>query len=356
MSVCREAVRGGVLRAAVLTGLVVGLSGTSCALAQPLSFTGISLAGGEFYEPKPEERPKYGTNFLYPNEEEITYFAAQGMNVFRYPFRWETVQAKAGEPLVTEEVARLKACVKLATDRGCVVILDPHNYARYYGKVVGGPEVSIDQFADFWRQLAAEFASDSRVWFGLVNEPNGLPTEQWFDAAQAAIDAIRAAGARNLILVPGNAWTGAHSWTATWYGESNAQHAEGIADPLDHWAIEVHQYLDADSSGTKLEVVSPTVGSERLAGFVRWCRDHKRRAFLGEFAVPATPMGEQALSDMLTSMERDRDVWLGWTWWAGGSWWGDYPFSLQPKDGTHKPQMAWLRPHLHGLPAPADGF
>ena len=135
MSVCREAVRGGVLRAAVLTGLVVGLSGTSCALAQPLSFTGISLAGGEFYEPKPEERPKYGTNFLYPNEEEITYFAAQGMNVFRYPFRWETVQAKAGEPLVTEEVARLKACVKLATDRGCVVILDPHNYARYRRKL-----------------------------------------------------------------------------------------------------------------------------------------------------------------------------------------------------------------------------
>jgi len=78
------------------------------------------------------------------------------------------------------------------------------------------------------------------------------------------------------------------------------------------------------------------------------------RAFLGEFAVPNTPTGEQALADMLQSMERDGDVWLGWTWWAAGAWWGDYMFSIEPKDGADKPQMAWLRPYLHGVPAPED--
>jgi len=62
--------------------------------------------------------------------------------------------------------------------------------------------------------------------------------------------------------------------------------------------------------------------------------------------VPATPIGQQALSDILESMERDRDVWLGWTWWAAGAWWGNYMFSLEPKDGKDKPQMAWLRAHL----------
>jgi aryl-phospho-beta-D-glucosidase BglC (GH1 family) len=63
-----------------------------------------------------------------------------------------------------------------------------------------------------------------------------------------------------------------------------------------------------------------------------------------------TPEGEPALADMLRSMERDRDVWPGWAWWAAGAWQGDYPFSLEPKDGVDKPQMTWLRPHLKGTP------
>lgn len=315
-------------------------------MAQSLPFAGVNLAGGEFYEPKPGVRAIYSTNFIYPCDEDIAYFVAQGMNVFRYPFRWETLQPEAGQALVVEEVERLRACVELATNRGCVVILDPHNYARYYGVVIGSEEVSIDDFADFWRRLASEFASNPRVWFGLMNEPNGLPTRQWFEAAQAAIYAIRQAGAHNLILVPGNAWSGAHSWTATWYGESNAQYATKVDDPLDNWAIEVHQYLDADSSGTSTGVVSPSIGSERLAGFVEWCRQNKLRAFLGEFGAANTPAGQEAISDMLQSMERDRDVWLGWTWWAAGRWWGNYPFSIQPEAGVEKPQMAWLRPHL----------
>lgn len=341
-------------RFAVVGAALVALAATSCAPAEPLPYTGVNIAGGEFYEPRPDTRPKHGTNFIYPSEQEIAYFASRGMNVFRYPFRWETLQAKLGEPLVAEEVARLKECVSLATSRGSVVILDPHNYARYYGELIGSPEVPVEQFADFWRRLSTVFADQPLVWFGLMNEPNGLPTKRWFEAAQAAIDAIRGDGAQNLILVPGNAYTGAHSWTATWYGESNAQHAPAITDPLDHWAIEVHQYLDGDSSGSKPEVTSATIGSERLAGFVQWCREHKRQAFLGEFAVPDTPTGRQALSDMLSSLERDRDVWLGWTWWAAGAWWGDYMFSLEPKDSLDKPQIAWLQPHLQPVPRGAN--
>ncbi|MDH7571127.1 MAG: cellulase family glycosylhydrolase, partial [Armatimonadota bacterium] len=120
------------------------------------------------------------------------------------------------------------------------------------------------------------------------------------------------------------------------------------------WALEVHQYLDSDSSGTKREVVAPDVGSKRLTAFVEWCRQRKMRAFLGEFAVPATPMGREALANMMESMQRDSDVWLGWTWWAAGAWWGNYMFSIEPgADGSHKPQMEWLRPYLHGAEMPA---
>ncbi|MBW3623508.1 MAG: glycoside hydrolase family 5 protein [Armatimonadetes bacterium] len=325
--------------------------GPSPAATKPLPYTGVNLAGGEFFDPQKVPDPVYGKHFTYPTEADFDYFASKGMNVFRIPFRWETLQPRVGEPFRKAEIDRLKAVVTGATRRGLVVILDLHNYARHSGKIIGSPEVSHEDFANFWVRLAREFRSDRRVWFGLMNEPHGISAEQWVPAANAAIAAIRKAGATNLLLVPGTAWTGAHSWLDDWYGGANGVWMLNVKDPLNRYAYDVHQYLDKDSSGTRPEVVSPTIGSERLRKFVEWSRKHKKRAFLGEFAVPATEEGRAALHDMLHSMERDRDVWLGFTWWAAGAWWGDYMFSIQPKDGKDRPQMEWLRPHLQGRSA-----
>ncbi len=339
-----------------LSSLVLGFILGGGASAGPLPLTGVNLAGGEFWwarRPKTGEvHPEYGKNYSYPTRAEIDYFSGKGMNLFRYQFLWETLQPQVKTPLDPTDLERLKASVKLATDRKLVVLLDPHNYARYYGtNLVGGPDVSFADFADFWQRLALEFKDDPYVWFGLVNEPHDMPTRQWFEAANTCIAAIRGSGANNLILVPGNSWTGAHSWTAGG-DNSNARSILSIKDPLDHWVVEVHQYVDADSSGRHRQVVSPTIGSERLKAFVDWCRQHKKRAVLGEFGVPVVPEGEACLEDMLQSMERDRDVWLGWTWWAAGSRWGDYMFTIEPKNGQDRPQMAWLRPHLHGATMP----
>ncbi len=339
----------------VLFGLALSPSFLAAG-TEPLPLTGVNLAGGEFWMPgKPKEgaRPQYGVNYAYPTTAEIDYFGGKGMNIFRYPFLWETLQPAVRTPLDKADLERLKTSVRFATAKKLVVVLDPHNYARYYGtNIVGGPNLSAADFADFWQRLAAEFKDDPFVWFGLVNEPHDMPTQQWFDAANACIAAIRSTGARNMILVPGNSWTGAHSWTSG--GErSNAGHVLSVKDPLDYWAIEVHQYLDADHSGTHRAVVSPTVGSERLRGFVEWCRKNHRRAVLGEFAVPVVTNAPEALHDMLLSMERDRDVWLGWIWWAAGARWGNYMFTIEPKAGADRPQMNWLEPHLHGATMPS---
>ncbi len=326
-------------------------------LAAPLPLTGVNVAGGEFWwarKPKAGEvRPQYGKNYSYPTQAEIDYFSGKGMNLFRYQFLWETLQPQVRTPLDQTDLERLKTSITFATTRKLIVVLDPHNYARYYGtNVVGGPNVSVEDFADFWKRLAREFKANPYVWFGLVNEPHDMPTKQWFEAANACIAAIRSSGANNMILVPGNSWSGAHSWTAG--GEhSNAKCILSVRDPLDHWAVEVHQYVDADCSGTHRQIVSPTIGSERLKRFADWCRQHRLRALLGEFGVPAVPDGQKCLDDMLSSMERDRDVWLGWTWWAAGSRWGEYLFTIEPRNGQDRPQMAWLQPHLSGAKLPA---
>jgi endoglucanase len=338
-------------KAALVTAFTLVIALHALPSRGDLRYTGVNLAGAEFGE---NALPgTYNGHYTYPTRAEVDYFTRKDANTFRLPFRWERLQRSLNGPFHAEEFARLDGFVDYATGRGAYVVLDPHNYARYHGTVVGTGAVSNGAYADFWRRLAEEYKANDRVIFGLMNEPNNMPsTEHWVASANAALSAIRSAGAGNLVLVPGNAWTGAHSWNQNWYGTPNATAMLNITDPGNHYAFEVHQYLDGDSSGTSDNVVSPTIGSERLAGFTRWLRDHNRRGFLGEFGAPRSQVGYQALDDMLDHVGANRDVWEGWTYWAAGPWWGEYRFTVEPTpDGRDRPQMAVLEQHF--VPEPA---
>jgi endoglucanase len=342
---------------ALASGLLASVLGHPVS-AWALEYTGVNLSGAEFGE---SQLPgTYGSSYTYPTPAEIDYYHAVGMNTVRIPFRWERLQRSLYGALDATEFTRLAYIVGYATSRGMNALIDPHNYARYNGNVIGGAAVPNAAFADFWSRVAQQFAGNPRVLLGLMNEPHDMPTEQWRDAANAAIAAIRAAGASNWILVPGNAWTGAHSWGDSWYGTPNATAMRGIVDPAGHFAFEVHQYLDSDASGTSSQIVSATIGSERLAYFTSWLRANGYRGFLGEFAVASSTIGggigDEALDDMLDYMDANADVWLGWTWWAGGPWWGEYMFTLEPQNlgqpnEIDRPQLAVMQPHL--LPEPA---
>ncbi len=315
-----------------------------------IAYRGVNLAGAEFGEGSLPGT--HGSHYVYPDPRyaggytsQDYFIGDQGMSVVRLPFRWERLQPTRRAALEAAELARLTTTVNSITGKGASVILDPHNYARYHGQLIGSGIPHAD-FADFWARLAQVFRGNPRVIFGLMNEPHDMPTEQWASAANAAITAIRNAAASNLILVPGNAWTGAHSWSQNWYGTPNATVMLGVTDPGNNYAFEVHQYLDADSSGTSATCVSATIGSQRLQGFTNWLKQHKRRGFLGEFGAGASSTCLAALDDMLAHVHASPDVWLGWTYWAAGPWWGDYFMSLEPRNGAEAPQMAPLARHL----------
>jgi endoglucanase len=173
-----------------------------------------------------------------------------------------------------------------------------------------------------------------------------MPSEQWVGAANAAIASIRAAKATNTIIVPGNAWTGAHSWNASYYGTPNAVAMLDIADPSDSLLFEVHQYLDATSGGVSPNCVSTTIGSERLAGFISWLRANGKKGFVGELAGGDDATCDSAVKDMLNAMMSASDVLVGWTYWAAGPRWNDYMFSLEPKNGEDRVQMKRLASYL----------
>jgi endoglucanase len=340
----------------ILALTAVLLTALSATTARAVSLTGVNLAGADFGE---SNLPgTYNVHYTYPTSAEVDYFMGKGMNTFRIPFRWERLQQTANTPFNSAELGRLNTIVNYATSQGAYVVLDPHNYARYYGNVVGTAAVPNANFADLWSRLADIYKDNNRVVFGLMNEPNTMPTEQWRDAANSAIAAIRNAGATNLILVPGNAWTGAHSWNDTWYGTSNSTIMLGITDPQNNFAFDVHQYLDGDSSGSSSSVVSAAIGQQRLVNFTNWLHANNRRGFLGEFAVAnstigtgGSQIGDEAIHNMLSYIETHGDVWLGWTWWAAGPWWNNYMFTLEPtnlgqQNQTDRPAMAVLQSHL----------
>lgn len=225
---------------------------------------GVSLAGADFGEGILPGL--HGKEYVYPDAKYANgyaspaYFRAKGMTVFRLPFRWERLQPKRRRPFDAAELERLTTTVADLRALGATVVLDPHNYARYQKDLIGSEKVPVNDFVDFWKRLATLYKDDPDVVFGLMNEPHDMPSEQWRDAANAAIVGIRETGAKNLILVPGNGWTGAHSWAQSWYGTPNAALMLTIVDPADNLAFEVHQYLDGDSSGTHDSCSGPEVG------------------------------------------------------------------------------------------------
>lgn len=316
--------------------------------AEPLCLRGVNLSGAEYGE----RDGTYGTDYIYPSEETLRYFARHGMNTIRLPFLWERLQPTTNEALDGAELDRLREAVGMIRKAGLVVILDPHNYA-YYDKIrIGTPGLPATAFADFWARLAAEFSDDPGVLFGLMNEPYDIPAPDWLKAVNLSIAAIRTIGARNLVLVPGTIWTGAHSWESDLEGGSNASVMIGVKDPLNHYVFEFHQYMDGNFSGTHASCERADDATKAIANVSTWLRTHGKRGFLGEFGGSKQKACLAGLKSITRQMAADSDVWIGWTYWAAGDWWpSDEMMNIQPHSKAVPPQ---LRALAKSLPGPAD--
>ena len=90
------------------------------------------------------------------------------------------------------------------------------------------------------------------TWLVSLRVPNfksdytlGQATSLILENDQAAINGIRSTGATQLILAPGNGFTGGHSWTQV-TGENDDPSSEWLfmlVDPLNNTAIDIHEYL-----------------------------------------------------------------------------------------------------------------
>ncbi len=265
-----------------------------------------------------------GNNYAMPKMQDLYYFNAKGVKLFRFPFRWKRIQDELGGPLVEEDIEAMKKVVAEAERLGMWVMLDMHDYAEYGIKhdsdqmpdttfaIDGryqtlkdpnkpedgkGPWKVADEpherdlrvyFADVWQKLASEFKEYSNIWgYDLMNEPKDVDIDGLREGYQMAIDAIREVDQRTAIVVEGKNYSGASGWP------SNAKGLENLVDPIGNNIVyEAHCYFDSDNSGTYQNSYDVEVGDnfdvykKRLDPFTNWLQEYGKRGMLGEYGVP----------------------------------------------------------------------
>jgi endoglucanase len=339
-----------------------GASPTSPPPADPLDYTGINFWAGAG-NAQMVHGGIYGKDYGY-DIDGIRYFRESGMNVIRLHLRWEVIQHDLMAPLDVDELGHLDKFVSEATKGGVVTVLAVRDAARYQfanpsnapdgpPELIGGPRVPVAAFADLWRQLAAHYVANDHVWFNLMNEPRDMATRVWVNAANEAIRAIRETGTQNRILVPGNNWSHGFGWADLSAGTDGVSNAEGmldVVDPADNAWLDIHEYINGNLD--ERECLSQTAYSEALAEVTTWLHKYNRLAFLGEFGTGPGETCLAAIEDLLTMLERERQVWGGWAYFSAALGLEDEPLSIQtsPPGEGESPQMGILRRHTTGSP------
>lgn len=342
----------------IILGVILGLPAihTFAGCLDQARLTGVNLAGAEF---NAKQLPGVVfKDYTYPSTAELRFIASQGANIIRLPFLWERLQPVANGPLDNAELGRLRSTINNASAQGLCVLLDAHNYAKYYSykltdTLPDGSSVS-SAFIAFWLALATEFPDPAVTAFGLMNEPATIPLVDWAVIAKQTLAALRTANATNLVLVSGGRWSGVHDWFAG-LQFSNSTEFDDLQDPLKRTIIEVHQYTDSDYSGTHTATTGKGCrpATEFDAKFERisaWAIANQQTLFLGEFGVPSSSECLQTLSRFLELMKDS--PWRGWSYWAAGSWWGNYPLALSGPTQTVSPQWEPLKTYFYHPAAP----
>ena len=278
---------------------------------------------------------KPGTNYAIPDPN---YYLRHDVRLIRLPFQIGRLQPEPQAPLDPVFLHAMKMIVHLDQSHGAVTVLDPHAYGFYNidgrsADLLKDPAAAAD-YVDLMRRLGASFAHDD-VAIGLMNEPHTGSDMAYSAIWNRAIAALRAAGFAGTILVPHAHWSSAadlspgHGFTGQ------------IDDPLHNWVLEVHLYLDPDSTGTyRHPVASAEIGRQRLSGAIAWSRQSGIKLFLGETGAPSDGLGLSALQIVLSDVAAAPDVFWGIALWGAGPWWKpSYPMRLDPINGVARPQF-----------------
>jgi endoglucanase len=311
-------------------------------------YRGVNMAGAEFGDDWDGwiDPSTTGNFFRWRTDAEldtdIAFWGSRGFNCFRLPFSWERLQHDLLGSFNTTYQGNLVRCVNRLTAAGFYVMPDLHNYARYatgthsapgvvvtngsyVQHILGDGTLTTAHLVDVWTKITTLFKDNKRVIWNLMNEPHdfGRTCSQWIADQNDIVAAIRGAGAKQLVLYGNTRASDVTHWNSytanqdyfTAHGLGSAGgtdqaqfDATAIVDPANNFALDMHQYEYQPTSSTSYQSFLTTVTT--------WARGAKRKLFLSEMGsqIDATN-GATAVANVLTYLNANSDVWIGFTPW-----------------------------------------
>ncbi|KIY69904.1 glycoside hydrolase family 5 protein [Cylindrobasidium torrendii FP15055 ss-10] len=328
---------------ATVSSTTVKTSSTSASspssTAAALKYVGVNIAGFDFgcatdgtcviadvYPPLSSQGGNDGEGQMKH------FFNDDGFNTFRLPVGWQFLtNGVVGGTLNDANFQKYDQLVQACLRTGATCIIDIHNYARWNGGVIGQGGPTNEQFAALWTSLAGKYKSQSKVWFGVVNEPHDVADiTAWGVTVQAVVTAIRNAGATTQnILLPGNNWASA----AAFVSSGSAAALKGITNPdgtNTGLIFDVHKYLDSDNSGTHTECTTNNI-SEAWEPLSAWLRANgNRQIIVTETGGGNTASCVKYMCEQIKYQAKNSDVILGYVGWSAGNFANTYELSEVP--------------------------
>lgn len=135
----------------------------------------------------------------------------------------------------------------------------------------------------------------------------------------------------HVLTILGNGYTSAGTFVSSGSAKAllSVKDADGSKNKL---IFEVHKYLDEDNSGTHLNCVSNNIGA--FEDLTKFLKDNKRQAILAETGGgPSTKSCLKSVCELLSYLNDNDDVYMGYLGWGAGSFDETYALSLTPEGG-----------------------
>ncbi|KAG1779456.1 glycoside hydrolase family 5 protein [Suillus placidus] len=254
-----------------------------------------------------------------------------GYNVFRLPVGWQYLTNDQMTGVLDEtQFANYNMLVSDCLSTGAYCVIDIHNYARYNGQIIGQGGPSNEIFAQLWSNIASYWKDESKVILGVMNEPHDIPNmATWAESVQSAVTAIREAGAvTQMILLPGTDYTSAQTFVSS----GSADNLGTVRNPdgtFTNLIMDVHKYLDYDSSGTNAECVTNGIDNA-WSPLTTWLRANGRQAFNTETGGGNVDSCVTSVLQEIGYQAAQSDVILGYIGWSAGSFATNYVLSQVP--------------------------